>query len=64
MERSFYPCFMAICLLFKSYLVLQNKRERRDEEKVNKKKNMVMTQLLEASISLSISNVSLVSFFI
>ena len=44
--------------------LLQKKRNRRDEKEVNKKKNKVMTQLLEACISLPISSVSLVSFFI
>ena len=44
--------------------VLQKKRNRRDEKEVNKKKNKVMTQLLEACVSLPISSASLVPFFI
>ena len=44
--------------------VLQKKRNKRDEKEVNKKENKVMTQLLEACVSLFISNVSLVSLFI
>ena len=62
MKRSFYPSFMVTYLFFKGYLVLQNKRIRRDEKKVNKKKNKVMIQLLEACVSLFISNASLVLF--
>ena len=44
--------------------VLQKKRNRRGEKEINKKKNKVMTHLLEACISLPISSASLVSFFI
>ena len=40
---------------FKSYCVLQNKKKRRDKKKVHKKKNKVITQLLEACVSLSIN---------
>ena len=50
-------------IFFKSYLVLQKNKKWRDEKKMNKKKNKVVTQLLEAWVSLSISNESLVSFF-
>ena len=35
--------------------VLQKKRKRKDEKEVNKKKNKVRTQLLEACVSLPIS---------
>ena len=44
--------------------VLQIKRNRRDEKEVNKKKNKVITQLLEACVSLPINSASLVPFFI
>ena len=44
--------------------IIQKKRSRRDEKEVNKKKNEVMTQVLEACVSLPISSASLVSFFI
>ena len=46
--------------------VIQKKRNRRDEKEVNKKKNKVMTQLLEACVSLPISSTSasFVPFFI
>ena len=47
-----------ICVLQKK------KRNTRDEKEVNKKKNKVMTQLLEACVSLPISCASLVLFFI
>ena len=43
---------------------LQKKRKRRDEKKVNKKKNKVMIHLLEACVPLFISNASLVPFLI
>ena len=42
---------------------LQKKEKEGTRKKVNKKKNKVITQLLEACISLSISNVALVSYF-
>ena len=44
--------------------VLQKKRNRRDEKKVNKKKNNAMPQLLKACVSLPMSSASLVPFFI
>ena len=44
------------------YLI--KKRTRRDEKEVNKKKNKVMTQLLESCVSLPISSAYLVPFFI
>ena len=44
--------------------VLQEKRNRKDEKEVSKKKNKVTAQLLEACVSLPISSASLVPFFI
>ena len=64
MKQSFHLCFMVTCSFFQSYLVLQNKRKRKDEKKINKKKNKVMTQLLEAYVSLPINSASLVLYFI
>ena len=39
-------------------------KKRRDEKKVSKMKHKVMTQILEACISLSIGSASLVPYFI
>ena len=58
---EFY-CYVFITL--KVINALQKKRSRRDEKKVNLKKNKVMTQLLKACVSLPISSASLVPFFI
>ena len=41
-----------IFISLKVISVLQKKRNRRDEKEINKKKNKIMTQLLEACISL------------
>ena len=48
---------------FKSYSCTTEKSNRRDAKEVNKKKNKVMTQLLEASVFLPISSESLVPLF-
>ena len=53
-----------VFISFKVISILEKKRYRRDEKEVIKKKNKVMTQLLEACVSLPISSASLVPFFI
>ena len=63
-ETIFSSKFHGHMFTFLSYFVLKNKRKRKDKKKVNKKKNKVITQLLEACVSLSISNASILSFFI
>ena len=48
----------------KVIIVVQRKRNKRDEKNVNKKENKFMTQLLKTCVSLPISIASLVPFFI
>ena len=63
--RSFSSEFYGHMFMFlKVISVLQKKRNRRDKKELNKKKNKVLTQLLEACVFLPISSASLVPFFI
>ena len=61
---SFSSVLWSYAYFFKVISVLQKKRNRRNKKEVNKTKNKVMTQLLEACVSLPVSSASLVPFFI
>ena len=63
-HNELFKPFYGQMFIFLSYYVLQKKRSTKDDKEVKKKKNIVMTQLLEACASLPISNASLVPFFI
>ena len=71
-KKNVKMCIMSFSFKFYRHMfislkvisVLQKKRDRSDKKEVNKKKNKVMTQLLEACVSLPISSTSLVPFFI
>ena len=60
----FIQFFGHMFISLKVISVIQKKRNRRDEIEVNKKKNKVMTQLMEACVFLPISSASLIPFFI